>query len=103
MHFTSKIIGMSMCSIFAFIVLLMCIRCAFFPYLSLICRDKSSQVAFLSIALFTIQIVSKQLYRDNRKIMQQSFVRQINNIFEHKTLCPQLSKRRKVRQLRKDN
>jgi len=30
---------------------------------------KSSQVTFIYIALFTIQIVSKQLYRDNRKTM----------------------------------
>jgi len=30
----------------------------------------SSQITFIDIALFTIQIVSKQLYIDNRKIIQ---------------------------------
>jgi len=34
--------------------------------------DLISQVIFIYIELFTIQIVSKQLYRDNWKIMQQS-------------------------------
>jgi len=30
------------------------------------------QVTFIYIAIFIIQIISKQLYSDNRKIMQQS-------------------------------
>jgi len=33
----------------------------------------STQVTFIYIALFMIQIVSKQLYSDNRKIMQQLY------------------------------
>jgi len=36
-------------------------------------RQYASQVTFIYIALFTIQIVSKQLYRDNRKIMQKKY------------------------------
>jgi len=31
---------------------------------------KSSQVTFIYIALFTIQIVSKQLHSDNKKVVQ---------------------------------
>jgi len=31
----------------------------------------TSQVTFISIALYKIQFVSKQLYRDNRKIVSQ--------------------------------
>ncbi|XDV29344.1 hypothetical protein PO909_032481, partial [Leuciscus waleckii] len=38
------------------------------------------QVTFIYIALFTIQIVSKQLYRDNRKIMQQSLFPEENSV-----------------------
>ena len=33
---------------------------------------KSSQVTFIYIALFTIQIASKQLHSDNMKIIQHS-------------------------------
>jgi len=41
---------------------------------SLFCCSQrcTSQVTFIDIMLFTIQIVSNQLYRDNRKIMQKS-------------------------------
>jgi len=31
----------------------------------------SSHLTFIYMALFTVQIVSKQLYSDNRKMMQQ--------------------------------
>ncbi|XDV29459.1 hypothetical protein PO909_032586, partial [Leuciscus waleckii] len=41
---------------------------------------KSSQVTFIYIALFTIQIVSNQLYRDNRKIMQKSLFPEEKNL-----------------------
>jgi len=39
---------------------------------SSVCSTFKSSQSPLFIALFTIQIVSKQLYKDNRKIMQQS-------------------------------
>jgi hypothetical protein len=45
--------------------------------------QKSSQVTFIYIALFTIQIASKQLHSDNMKIIQHSNTTKIN---------PQLSK-----------
>jgi len=41
---------------------------------------KSSQVTFIYIALFTIQIVSKQLHSDNMKVARTT---QINNIAKH--------------------
>jgi len=49
---------------------------------------KSSQVTltFIYIALFTIQIVSKQLHSDNMKIMQHRSMILLN------IKCPQISK-----------
>jgi len=37
--------------------------------LAYVTREKSSQVIFIYIALFTMQIVSKQLYSDNWQII----------------------------------
>lgn len=34
---------------------------------------KQRQVTFIYIVIFAIQIVSKQLYSDNRKLMEQRF------------------------------
>jgi len=42
-------------------------------------KVKSSQVTFIYKALFTIQIVSKQLHTDNMKVAQH----RINNIAKH--------------------
>jgi len=42
--------------------------------------SKSSQIMFIYIALFTIKIVSQQLYRDNRKMMQQSLFPEENSV-----------------------
>jgi len=36
-------------------------------------KDKSIQVTFIYIALFAIQIISKQLCSDNRKLMQKDY------------------------------
>jgi len=47
---------------------------------------ESSQVTFIYIALFTIQIVSKQLHSDNMKIIQHRSIKLLN------IKCPQLSK-----------
>jgi len=38
----------------------------------LMALSESSHLTFIYMALFTVQIVSKQLYSDNRKIMQQT-------------------------------
>jgi len=35
------------------------------------CNVYSSQITFIYIAFFTIQIVTKQLYRNNRKLLQK--------------------------------
>jgi len=40
---------------------------------------KSSQVTFIYIALFTIQIVSKQLHADNMKVAQHRSTTLLNN------------------------
>ena len=63
---------------------------------------KSSQVTFIYIALFTIQIVSKQLHSDNMKITQQRLSLEENCVIIHLKYgrsiillnieCPQLSK-----------
>jgi len=47
----------------------MSVQFVMFPFPKLPFMNKSSH-NYLYIALFTTQIVSKQLYRDNRKIMQ---------------------------------
>jgi len=39
-----------------------------------------TQVTHISIALFIIQDVSKQLYRDNRRITQQSLFPEKNSV-----------------------
>jgi len=49
-------------------------------------KVKSSQVTFIYIALFTIQIVSKQLHSDNMTIIQHRSIILLNIKF------PQLSK-----------
>jgi len=46
----------------------------------------SSQVTFIYIALFTIQIASKQLHSDNMKVIQHRSIILLN------IKCPQLSK-----------
>jgi len=46
----------------------------FFLYTITIIIVDLSQVTFIYIVLFTIHIVSKQLYRDNRKIMQKKSI-----------------------------
>jgi len=46
----------------------------------------SSQVTFIYVVLFTIQIVSKQLHSDNMKVVQHRSIILLN------IKCPQLSK-----------
>jgi len=41
-------------------------------------RVKSSQVTFIYIALFTIEIVSKQLHSDNMKVVQHRSIILLN-------------------------
>jgi len=41
-------------------------------------KYKSSQVTFIYIALFTIQIVSKQLHSDNMKVVQHRSIILLN-------------------------